>query len=165
MDELSRGGDDPIAETRYAGASGWGTEMNPNVHAAGRALVLSALLGAIVEAAVAAAPVVPGNPNPPAESLMKRPGTLGVFQAQSDGSIRHLQSGFVCPASLPNVNFWGLQVIPSPLGPGTDVGCDYGRMWGGQIANGPEAKLTIYVVKAQARGVSRWIWQLRRDTR
>jgi hypothetical protein len=64
--------------------------------------------------------------------LMKRPGTLGVFEAQADGTVRHLQSGFICPARLPNVNLWNLQVIPSPLGPGTDVGCDYGRVAGGQ---------------------------------
>ena len=69
-----------------------------------------------------AEPVVPGNPAPPAETLVKRPGALGIFEALSDGSVRHVQSGFVCPPSLPNVNFWNLQLAPSPLGPGTDVG-------------------------------------------
>jgi len=108
------------------------------------------VLVAAVQGALAAEPVIPGNPAPLVEMLMKRPGTLGVFEAQADGTVRHLQSGFICPARLPNVNLWNLQVIPSPLGPGTDVGCDYGRVAGGQATNGAEAKLTIYLVKAQA---------------
>jgi hypothetical protein len=113
-----------------------------------------ALIGAIIAAfalpALAAEPVVPGNPAPTADALVRRPGTLGIFEAQADGSIRHVQSGFACPSGLPNVNFWNLQVIPSPLGLGTDVGCDYGRVRGGQVSNGAESKLTIYIVKAQA---------------
>jgi hypothetical protein len=116
-----------------------------------RALALSALAAAFVEPAIAADPVTPGNPNPSAEMLIRNPGTLGIFETQSDGSIRHIQSGFVCPAGFPTVNFWNLQVVPSPLGPGTDVGCDYGRVRGGQISNGAESKLTIYIVKAQPR--------------
>ena len=97
----------------------------------------------------AAEPVMPGNPAPPVEALVRRPGAAGVFEAQADGSVRHIQSGFVCPPTLPNVNFWNLQIIPSPLGLGTDVGCDYGRVRGGQVANGAESKLTIYIVKAE----------------
>lgn len=128
-----------------------GAPVSKFTHTIRNAIPLTAMLVAVVQFALAAEPVVPGNPAPSAEMLMKRPGTLGVFEAQADGSVRHLQSGFVCPARLPNVNFWGLQVIPSPLGPGTDVGCDYGRVAGGQLANGAESKLTIYIVRAEAR--------------
>ena len=122
--------------------------MSKSIQIARNVLSLTVMLIA-AQIALAAEPVVSGNPAPTADMLMKRPGTLGVFEPQADGSVRHVQSGFVCPAQLPNVNFWGLQVIPSPLGPGTDVGCDYGRVAGGQIANGAEAKFTIYLVKAQ----------------
>ena len=37
------------------------------------------VLVAAVQGALAAEPVIPGNPAPPVEMLMKRPGTLGVF--------------------------------------------------------------------------------------
>src|SRR6185436_13633692 len=74
------------------------------------------------------------------------PGTSGVFEPQPDGSVRHVQSGFVWPAKLPNANLWALLVFASPLGPGNDVGCSYGRAKG----QTPESKVTIFVVKAAA---------------
>jgi len=98
----------------------------------------------------AAEPVILGNPNPSVEELMRaRPGSAGVFVPQPDETIRHVQSGFVCPDRLPNVNFWSLLITPSPLGPGNDVGCDYGRMKDGKTANGAETKFSIVIAKAQ----------------
>src|SRR6185312_3303589 len=45
----------------------------------------------------------PGNPAPPAMEIIRNTsGAPGVFSAQPDGSVIHIQSGFVCPASFPN---------------------------------------------------------------
>lgn len=72
-------------------------------------------------------------------------GTDGVFVVGDDGSIRHVQSGLVCPPKFPNVDFWHSQIFSSPLGKGMDIGCDYGRA-------GPNghaiSKLTIFATKA-----------------
>lgn len=119
------------------------------------AIFLSTLVpvfAAFASVCFSAEPVVPGNPNPAIDTLMKAsPASAGVFEAQSDGSVRHVQSGFLCPERLPSVNFWNLLVVPSPpaQGLGTDVGCDYGRVRGGQVANGAESKFTIFLVKAE----------------
>jgi hypothetical protein len=98
---------------------------------------------------LAAEPVVAGNPNPSTDMLMRAtPGTSGVFEPQPDESVRHVQSGFVCPPKLPNANLWALMIFPSPLGPGSDVGCSYGRARVTQSSRDVEAKFTIFVVKA-----------------
>ncbi len=71
----------------------------------------------------------------------------GVFTVQDDGTIRHLQSGMICPATYPNVTLWHLEVFPNDAGKGVDVACDYGR-------NGPDgnwiAKLTLFATIAPA---------------
>jgi hypothetical protein len=71
-------------------------------------------------------------------------GADGVFVVLDNGDIRHVQSGLVCPAKFPNVDFWHAEVFDSS-GQGTDVGCDYGRQ-------GPAghwvSKLTIYATRA-----------------
>jgi len=71
-------------------------------------------------------------------------GTDGVFTVGDDGSIRHVQSRLLCPPKFPNVDFWHAEIFDSSLGPGSDIGCDYGR-------NGPDgyaiSKLTIFATK------------------
>lgn len=68
----------------------------------------------------------------------------GVFAVGSDGAIRHIQSGMLCPADLQNVHFAApLIYATSPVG--LDVGCDYGR---GSFGRGFVSKLTIFAVKA-----------------
>jgi len=116
------------------------------------ALCFTALLTmAVARTVQAAEPVVPGNPNPPVETIIRtHPGTDAAFEAQPDDSARHIQSGFVCPASLPNVNLWNFFVFPSPQGIGTDVGCDYGRMHRTPTGFAAESKFTIFVVKARS---------------
>ena len=82
--------------------------------------------------------------DPVAALLTRTPEAAGVFEAQPDGAARHVQSGLLCPAKFPNVELWHLEVFPSSLGKGADVGCDYGR-------NGPDglfvSKLTIFVTR------------------
>lgn len=96
-----------------------------------------------------AQPVIPGNPVPLVDTLMKaEPRNADAFVPQSDGSVRHIQSGFVCPAQLPNVNLWNLLAYATPQ-PGTDIGCDYGRVPRGQTGPNAESKFTIFLVKAQ----------------
>jgi hypothetical protein len=72
-------------------------------------------------------------------------GADGVFVVGDDGSVKHVQSGVVCPAKFPNVDFWHAEIFQSALGAGMDVGCDYGR-------NGSDgnwiSKLTIFATKA-----------------
>ena len=72
-------------------------------------------------------------------------GTDGIFTVGDDGSVRHVQSGLLCPPKFPNVDFWHPEIFDSALGPGMDIGCDYGR-------NGPDghaiSKLTIFATKA-----------------
>jgi hypothetical protein len=72
-------------------------------------------------------------------------GTDGVFIVNDDGSVRHIQSGLLCPPKFPNVDFWHAEVFSSSLGKGTDVGCDYGR---GNPNGKAVAKLTIFATKA-----------------
>lgn len=114
-----------------------------------RTLVLALSLAAAGGLPAAAADaVVPGNPNPTASMLLvMHPETNGVFESQSDGSVRHVQSGFVCPAGLPDANLWRLMVFPSPQGLGTDVGCDYGRIAAGSGARRAEAKVSIFLTR------------------
>jgi hypothetical protein len=80
-------------------------------------------------------------------TFRKTSGVPGVFSAQRDGSVLHMQSGFVCPAAYPNARFYALHSYPSSAAIGTDVGCDYaGRdPASGRIA----AKFTIFLVKAR----------------
>lgn len=68
----------------------------------------------------------------------------GVFTVRDDGSIKHLQSGLMCPAFYPNVTLYQLVVYPK-AGKGLDVGCDYRRA---DDKGGANAKLTIFAVKA-----------------
>jgi hypothetical protein len=70
------------------------------------------------------------------------PGSEGVFSVQSDGSIRHAQSGLVCPAEYPNVQFYHVFVYARD---GSDVGCDYRRA---DDKGGAWSKLTIFATKA-----------------
>jgi len=69
-----------------------------------------------------------------------------IWRAQDDGSVRHIQSGLVCPANFTVVTLWNLMVYDSPSGIGTDVGCDY---WRSRIeGKGAETKIAIFAVKA-----------------
>ncbi len=68
--------------------------------------------------------------------------TDGVFRVQDDGTIKHAQSGIVCPAGYPNVSLYHLFVYDG--GKGLDVGCDYRRA---DDKGGANAKLTIFAVK------------------
>lgn len=79
-----------------------------------------------------------------ASGIIARAGNAhGVFEPLPDGSLRHVQSGMICPASFPNVELWQIGVFPS-VGFGDDVGCDYGR----RGADGaPESKLAIYATR------------------
>jgi hypothetical protein len=70
------------------------------------------------------------------------PEAAGVFTVQDDGTIRHVQSGLVCPAKYPNAAFYHVLVYRPD---GTDVGCDYRRADG---KGGAWAKFTIFAVKA-----------------
>ncbi len=76
--------------------------------------------------------------------LAATPDANGVFTVQDDGTVRHVQSGLVCPSGFPNMKLAHLLVYPSAAGPGTDVGCDYGRANKGRA----DSKLTIFAVKA-----------------
>ena len=69
-------------------------------------------------------------------------GSSGIFVVQDDGSVRHRQSGLVCPADFQNVHFVQILIfVPD----GTDIGCDYARV----IADGSAvSKLTIFSTKA-----------------
>jgi hypothetical protein len=69
-------------------------------------------------------------------------GASGVFKVQDDGTVRHVQSGLVCPAKYPNSDFYHVFVYKAD---GTDVGCDYRRA---DDKGGAWSKLTIFVVKA-----------------
>lgn len=71
------------------------------------------------------------------------PENRDVWTMRDDGSIRHVQSGLVCPAAFGASKLWSGDVYPSPER-GTDVGCDYGRGVFGQA----QSKLTIFAVKA-----------------
>ena len=72
-------------------------------------------------------------------------GADGVFVVGDDGSVKHVQSGLICPPKFPNVDFWHAEVFSSPLGKGMDVGCDYGR---GDPNGKAVAKLTIFATRA-----------------
>jgi len=80
------------------------------------------------------------------EIVPKATGAPGIFSVQEDGTIRHIQSGMICPADFPNVHFLSLQIYKSAA-VGDDVGCDYGR-------SGPDgravSKLTIFATRAPA---------------
>jgi hypothetical protein len=76
--------------------------------------------------------------------VAETPGGSEVFSVLEDGSVKHLQSGMVCPAAFPNVGFSRLVIFPSSE-KGADVACDYIR---GNVNGGAYAKLTIYATKA-----------------
>jgi hypothetical protein len=80
-----------------------------------------------------------------AEIVARAPNALGVFKAQADGRILHLQSGFRCPAALPSMDFWHAEVF---VASGADVGCDYGRA---DASGRGVAKLTLFLVRAKDR--------------
>jgi hypothetical protein len=77
-----------------------------------------------------------------AEIVARADNALGVFTAQADGRVLHVQSGFRCPAAMPSMNFWHAEVFARA---GTDVGCDYGRA---DATGRGVAKLTLFLVKA-----------------
>lgn len=73
----------------------------------------------------------------------------GVWSVQPDGSIKHVQSGLVCPVTFPNVLLAKLFVFPAVGGQtGTDVGCDYIRGTGSDWGRNLDAVLTIYATQA-----------------
>ena len=97
----------------------------------------AACISAMAEAQVSLA-------NRNSEIVARSSGATGVFSVQEDGSIRHLQSGLVCPEDFPNVRFTDVQIYPSSS-IGEDVGCDYARIAPNGFA---VSKLTIFAVKA-----------------
>jgi len=109
------------------------------------------MLVALAIVALAISPVLAGTPADPGtvawnnKIAMNTRGIDGVFVVQDDGTIRHVQSGMVCPATFANVKLWHLETFPSPRGKGMDVSCDYGR-------NGPDnrfvSKLTLFATIA-----------------
>jgi len=74
--------------------------------------------------------------------ISAEPKAAGVFVAQDDGSVRHIQSGLICPAKYPNVDFYHVLVYAQN---GNDVGCDYRRA---DENGGAWSKLTIFATKA-----------------
>jgi hypothetical protein len=74
----------------------------------------------------------------------------GVFTIADDGSLHHVQSGLVCPASFPSMKLYHVLVFPGDAGKGSDVGCDYRRP---DDKGGANAKLTIFATRA-ADGVT-----------
>jgi len=113
----------------------------------------------IILAAVLAAPVAAQDSSPPPklsaeeiaalkarnqEIVRRSPNTSGVFAVQDDGTIKHLQSGLVCPENYPNAAFFNALVYPSDAGKGADVGCDYSRA---DDKGRAVLKLTIFAVK------------------
>jgi hypothetical protein len=66
----------------------------------------------------------------------------GVFVVQDDGSIKHIQSGMICPANYPNVELYQMFVYKTD---GSDVGCDYRRA---DDKGGAWAKLSLFATKA-----------------
>lgn len=110
-----------------------------------RALTAFALAILIAAPAMAAEPADPGTIAWNNKIAMRTPGIDGVFVVQDDGTIRHVQSGMVCPARFSNVQLWHLETFPSKAGKGMDVSCDYGR-------NGPDnrfvSKLTLFATIA-----------------
>jgi hypothetical protein len=110
-----------------------------------RALVTLAFVSLAIAPAFAAEPADPGTIAWNNKIAMNTPGIDGVFVVQDDGSIRHVQSGMICPATFDNVKLWHLENFPSKAGKGMDVSCDYGR-------NGPGnrfvSKLTLFATIA-----------------
>jgi hypothetical protein len=112
------------------------------------------MLALVLFAAPAWAQLPPAQPETPElRAATKRvteklvadlPGGSEVFSVSEDGSVKHLQSGMICPAAFPNVGFSRLVIFPSTE-KGWDVGCDYIR---GNVNGGAYAKLTIYATKA-----------------
>jgi hypothetical protein len=86
-------------------------------------------------------------PETNAEIVARSPGALGVFKAEADGRVVHVQSGFHCPAALASMSLWHAEVFAAN---GSDVGCDYGRA--DATGNGV-AKLTLFLVKADKRSL------------
>jgi hypothetical protein len=74
--------------------------------------------------------------------VAKTPQASSVFVVQNDGSVRHVQSGMICPAKYPNAGFYQLFVYAAD---GSDVGCDYRRP---DDKGGAWSKLTIFATKA-----------------
>jgi len=110
-----------------------------------RAHLVFALAILVALPAAAAEPTDPGTIAWNNKVAMHTQGIDGVFVVQDDGTIRHIQSGMVCPAKFANVQLWHLESFPSHSGKGMDVSCDYGR-------NGPNnrfvSKLTLFATIA-----------------
>jgi hypothetical protein len=115
--------------------------------------VAAAIFAVSLSAAIAQDAHAPPKPTPEEiaglkatnqEIVARSPDTDGVFVVQDDGTIKHLQSGLVCPAQYSNVTFFSALVFPSAAGKGLDVGCDYRRA---NDRGGANAKLTIFATK------------------
>jgi hypothetical protein len=104
------------------------------------------LAGAIALAAApsSAVDMPPPPPSVPGVDIIRSPADASdLFATGQDGSIRHLQSGMICPADFPNVHLWSLQIYAAARR-GDDVGCDYARF----SSNGrASSKLTIFATR------------------
>lgn len=111
----------------------------------GLKIIAAVGLGCALALAARGEPPTPKPPPDVAAIVARTPDADGVFRAQDDGTALHIQSGLICPAILGEARMWQLASYTTALGPGTDVGCDYGisgtqDLW--------LAKLTIFAVKA-----------------
>lgn len=110
-----------------------------------RLFLVAALVLAAAANRDAKAESLTSDPNlkPTIQALVDRtPGAAGVWNVLPDARLEHKLSGLICPAKLPNVELWHLQIYGPPEARGNDVGCDYGR---GRAR--AESKLTIFFVK------------------
>ena len=90
---------------------------------------------------------VPADEAKPAESqqraekiLAQTSGAEGIFATTEDWSLKHVQSGLVCPLTFPNASLVRLYIYAPD---GTDVGCDYARPATGKAVS----KLTVFAVR------------------
>jgi hypothetical protein len=103
-------------------------------------------LGQVPAAAPPSADQVTATRTHNQEIVARVPEAADVFVVGDDGTIKHLQSGLVCPSSFPSAEFYHALVFPSAE-KGGDVGCDYRRA---DERGGAYAKLSIFATKAGA---------------
>jgi hypothetical protein len=110
------------------------------------AILLAAALCASSAQAVSA-PAEPAQSNPQsATRSLPRPliktEDRDVWTALDDGSIRHIQSGLICPPKFGQSILWWGALYPATKR-GDDVSCDYGRGPFGQA----QSKLSIFAIR------------------
>ncbi len=112
--------------------------------ARGHLLKAAGLLAAVLLAACAQPQADAGKPAaavaaPAAGPFLVAPSDGDVFEARGDGSVRHRQSGAVCPAAVGGLRLAHLAIYPMAASRGGDVSCGYGGF--------PKGAITLYLVK------------------